>query len=112
LELDGADERIKRPDVLTTVKRLALVAGPPFRPPEAAGLPVLRDVVSQAEMDSRVDGDQLPSSAESTLLAEAPPQRPPATAEATTANAVPEIHMPGTRSRLMRMKSRGLFANE
>ena len=24
----------------------------------------------------------------------------------------PSVHMPGTRSRLMRMKSRGLFTNE
>lgn len=111
LQPDGVRESRRQLGAQSPVKRLALVPGAVLPTPNATGLPVLRDVVSDAEMDSHA-GSHLPAAAESLPVADDPLHAADLTASGAATSAAPVVHMPGTRSRLMRMKSRGLFANE
>lgn len=111
LQPDGVRESRLQLGAPSTAKRLALVPGAVPTTPNATGLPVLRDVVSDAEMDSHT-GSHLPAAAESLPFADDPQHATASTASGAATSEAPVVHMPGTRSRLMRMKSRGLFANE
>jgi hypothetical protein len=71
---------------------------------DALTLPVLRDEVV-LEQHPALASNELPVSAvDKPLLND--------TAQDITHDTAPAVHMSGKRSRLMRMKSRGLFTNE
>jgi hypothetical protein len=104
----------QRADALVVAaSHLALVA--PTQPPgpRAHEFPVLLEEIPESQLRRRAD-DQPPSA----------PQTPPAAPEPALAvseaahppdapvDTAPIVHMPGNRSRLMRMKNRGLFTNE
>ncbi len=84
---------------------LALVSKPSKH--DALGLPVLHDEVPGCQMFARPEAGLQPV-AESSPLAGSPSPR----ALQAPTDGSSEVHMSGKRSRLMRMKNRGLFTNE
>jgi len=103
--VETAAEHESIPRGVPLSSHLALVSKPSRH--DALGLPVLRDEVPASQMPQRPEVD-LPQTTESLPLVD-PPNPHGAYAPLDTA---PAIHMSGKRSRLMRMKNRGLFANE
>jgi hypothetical protein len=93
------------------VAHLALVTA--SRPPKQddLGLPVLRDEVPSSQLPWKSDAVR-PARPEAPQVAE--PLKPKAAWVAVEAaiDTGPSVHMSGKRSRLMRMKNRGLFTNE
>lgn len=103
-----------KPEAPPQGSHLALVM--PVAPPrpELQNFPVLHEEVPESLLRRKLDAEPA-QPAEPEPPAPAPP--PPAAVVAPVDPAMPMdtapvVHMPGTRSRLMRMKNRGLFTNE
>jgi len=104
-------DRAGKGDTPTASKHLALVIAAKPAEHDARGLPVLRDEVPESSMPRRPDVER-PPVAEALPFAEREKSGSTLAATAAATDAAPGVHMTGTRSRLMRMKNRGLFTNE
>ena len=109
LRLSDSQEIVGPPRAEAPAPHLALVVSPKAAKPDALGLPVLRDEVPAAALPTRA-AEALPVALAPLAAPEVAEERPASTA--SVPDTSPSVHMPGTRSRLMRMKNRGLFTNE
>ena len=94
-----------------TVPRMELVSGAVPSRSDPLALPVLRDEVPVTRLAHAEDSDHI-GVPEGLPLAERTRSTTPLVSIVTGMDTAPSVQMSGARSRLMRMKRRGLFTNE